>query len=407
MALTDTAIRKAKAGDKDRKLADEKGLYLLLTTSGSKLWRLKFRHNGKEKKLSLGAYPEVTLAEARSKCEQARARLREGADPSHEKQVARIRAKLGAANNFSDIADEFIKKLEKENRAAATIVKSKWLAKNLKPALGARPVAEIKPFEVLAVLRKIEAAGKLETARRALSFAGRVFRYAIQTTRAEDDPTRALVGALTAPQTKHHSAIVDPKALGALLRAIDTYIGQPATIHALRLTPHVFQRPGEVRQMEWKEVDLDASVWAIPAGRMKQRVQHHVPLSKQAVEILKEMKTLSGAGNYVFPTIRSPLRPMSENTINGALRRLGYDGDEMTAHGFRSTASSLLNESGRWNYDAIERALAHKDADAARGAYHRSAYWPERVEMAQWWSDYLDKLRDGGTVVPFEIQANA
>lgn len=230
-----------------------------MTTSGSKLWRLKFRHNGKEKKLSLGAYPEVTLAEARSKCEQARARLREGADPSHEKQVARIR-ELGAANNFSDIADEFIKKLEKENRAAATIVKSKRLAKHSSRLLGQVLVAEIKPFEVLAVLRKIEAAGKLETARRALSFAGRVFRYAIQTTRAEDDPTRALVGALTAPQTKHHSAIVDPKALGALLRAIDTDIGQPATIYSLRLTPHVFQRPGEVRQMEWKEVDLDASV---------------------------------------------------------------------------------------------------------------------------------------------------
>lgn len=402
MALTDTAIRKAQPGEKDRKLADEKGLYLLVTASGSKLWRLKFRVSGKEKKLALGAYPDVSLAQARIKRDEARSRLSEGADPAHEKREARIRAKLAAANSFESIADEFIAKIEKEGRADVTVVKAKWLLQHLKPEIGKRPIAEIKPFELLSALKKVEAAGKLETARRLQSFAGRVFRYAIQTARAEEDPTQPLAGALTAPVTKHHAAIVDPKAVGALLRAIDTYDGQPATIYALRLTPHVFQRPGEVRQMEWSELDLEGAVWTIPAGRMKHRLPHHVPLSRQAVEILQEMQKLTGNGKYVFPSVRSRLRPMSENTINGALRRLGYGGDEMTAHGFRSTASSLLNESGKWNYDAIERALAHKDGDAVRGAYHRCAYWAERVAMAQWWSDYLDTLREGAKIIPFD-----
>lgn len=401
MALTDTAIRKAKAGPAEWKLADEKGLYLLVTPAGSKLWRFKYRFNGKEKKLALGAYPDLGLKDARAKRDAARKRLEQGVDPGQAKKAARIAARIGAANTFKAVADEYIAKLEQEGRAEVTMAKARWLLGQLTPALGTRPVADVSPHELLEVLKKVEKAGKRETARRLRSFAGRVFRYAVATARASHDPAQALQGALIAPTPKHHAAITDPKALGALLRAIDGYGGQPATLFALKLTPHIFQRPGEVRQAEWAEIDLEKAVWTIPASRMKQREAHHVPLSRQAVEILREVQALTGNGKYVFPSVRSGLRPMSENTVNGALRRLGYGSDDMTAHGFRSTASSLLNESGKWNPDAIERALSHKDSNQVRAAYHRSAYWGERVQMAQWWSDYLDTLRVGATVLPW------
>jgi integrase len=246
---------------------------------------------------------------------------------------------------------------------------------------------------LLAVLKKIERAGHYETARRMLAFAGRVFRYAVATTRARSNPAADLRGALTAPKVKHHAAVLEPKAFGALLRAIDGFEGQPATQLALRLAPHVFLRPGELRQAEWAEIDLDAAVWRIPAAKMKMDREHVVPLSTQSIMILQEARPLSGHGRYVFPSVRSLHRPMSENTINGALRRLGYSKEEMTGHGFRSSASTLLNESGMWSTDAIERALAHGDTDHIRDAYHRGAHWPERVKMAQWWSDHLDTLR--------------
>jgi integrase len=223
----------------------------------------------------------------------------------------------------------------------------------------------------------------------------------VATTRAKRDVAADLKGALTAPKVKHHSAIIDPKGVGERMRAIDGFDGHPTTMWALRLAPHVFVRPGELRNAEWAEIELDAAVWRIPAARMKMRREHVVPLSTQAIAILKEAQKLTGSGRLVFPSIRTPLRPMSENTLNAALRRLGYGGDEMTSHGFRSTASTLLNESGKWSTDAIERALAHGDADSVRAAYHRGAHWDERVKMAQWWSDYLDGLREGGKVVGF------
>ena len=232
------------------------------------------------------------------------------------------------------------------------------------------------------------------------SFASRVFRYAVITARASADPAQPLQGALVAPTVTHHAAIIDPVAFGGLLRSIDSYSGQPVTTLALRFTAHVFQRPGEVRKAEWSEVDFDKAVWTIPAARMKQRQAHRVPLSSQAVATLCEAQALSGDGRYVFPKLGSPLKPMCENAINGALRRMGYGKDDMTAHGFRSTASSLLNESGKWSPDAIERALSHADTDQVRSAYHRGAHWAERVEMAQWWSDHLETLRDGAVVIP-------
>ncbi len=405
MALTDTAIRTAKAGEGDRKLADGKGLYLLVTSSGSKLWRLKYRVDGKEKKLALGAYPEISLKDARAARDAARKVAQSGSDPAVAKREGRIAKRIASANTFGAIAEEYIAKLKAEQKADVTIGKTRWLLSKLAPALGTRPIAEITPHELLAVLRVSEKAGHRETARRLRSFASRVFRYAVATARASVDPAQPLAGALVSPVAKHHAAITDAVAFGALLRSIEGYTGQPITTLALRFSAHVFQRPGEIRQAEWGEIDLDGAVWTIPATRMKQRQPHRVPLSRQSLAILREAQALSGDGRFVFPKLGSPLKPMCENTINGALRRMGYGADTMTAHGFRSTASSLLNESGKWNPDAIERSLAHADANQVRAAYHRGAYWPERVEMAQWWSDKLDALRTGATVVPIKASA--
>jgi integrase len=400
MALTDTAIRTAKAGEADRKLADEKGLYLLVTTTGSKLWRLKYRVDGKEKKLALGAYPEVSLKDARAARDAARKVAQSGGDPALAKREDRIAKRIASANTFGAIAEEYIAKLEAEKKADVTIGKTRWLLSKLAPALGTRPIAEITPHELLAVLRVSEKAGHRETARRLRSFASRVFRYAVATARASADPAQPLAGALVSPVAKHHAAITDAVAFGALLRSIEAYAGQPITTLALRFSAQVFQRPGEIRQAEWSEIDFDGAVWTIPAARMKQRQPHRVPLSRQSLAILREAHGLSGDGRFVFPKLGSRLKPMCENAINGALRRMGYGAESMTAHGFRSTASSLLNESGKWNPDAIERSLAHADANQVRAAYHRGAYWPERVEMAQWWSDHLDVLRHGAKILP-------
>lgn len=393
MALTDTAIKAAKHGEKPIKLFDERGLFLLLQPSGGKLWRLKYRILGKEKKLSLGVYPDVTLKEARKRRDEARQTIAAGGDPAERKRIDHLNAKLKAATTFKAVADEYIAKSEREGRAAVTVRKSQWLLSLLEPALGTRPVDEISPAELLASLKKVEARGHLETARRMRSFASRVFRYAVATSRASADPAAALRGALIAPVATHHAAILDAEGVGALLRAIDGYDGQPMTQLALKLAPHVFVRPGELRKAEWTEIDLEAGVWKIAAEKMKMRQQHMVPLSRQAIAIFRNAQALTGRQQYVFASLYPGTRPMSENTINAALRRLGYSGDEMTAHGFRAMASTLLNESGIWNPDAIERALAHKSADAVRGAYHRGAHWNERVEMAQWWADHLDRLK--------------
>ena len=268
------------------------------------------------------------------------------------------------------------------------------------PSLGHRPVAQVVPHELLAVLKKLEGKDQMETARRVRAFASRVFRYAVATARAKADPASLLLGAVAAPRPQNLAAIIEPKRVGELLRASDRHSGQTVTRFALALSPHVSVRPGELRQAEWTEIDEAAAVWRIPAARMKKRREHVVPLSRQALAVLTEARTLTDGGRFVFPALGKRDRPMSENTVTGALRRMGFEAAEMTAHGLRAMASTLLDESGRWSPDAIERALAHKDADQVRAAYHRGAHWKERVAMAQWWSDHLDVLREGSKVIP-------
>ena len=397
MPLTDTAIKAAKAGAKPRKLADERGLYLLLQPSGGKLWRLKYRHLGREKKLSLGRYPDVSLREARARCDAARKLIATGVDPSEAKRVQKEAALRDAATTFKLVGEEYLNKAQSEGRADVTINKSRWLLSLLEPALGNRPIDAITPADLLAALKRVEKEGHYETARRMRSLASRVFRYAVATSRAQNDPAAALRGALIAPVAKHHAAIVEPAQVGSLLRAIDGYDGQPMTRLALKLAPLVFVRPGELRAAEWAEFDLSAALWRIPATKMKMRDGHIVPLSRQALEVITAAKALTGHYRYVFSSLYPGSRPMSENTLNAALRRMGYGSGEMTAHGFRATASTLLNESGLWHPDAIERALAHKDSNTVRAIYHRGAHWEERVKMAQWWADYLDRLRLSAT----------
>jgi integrase len=395
MALTDIAIRRAKPKDKPYKAADAQGLYLLVNPNGSKLWRLKYRIRGVERKLAVGSYPEVSLAEARAARDAARKQLMSDVDPNAARRQARIDASVRTSNSFASVANELIEKNTREGRAEATLEKLRWFVKLLGTDFGKRPVTEITPQELLHELRKHERRGRLETANLLRSFASRVFRYAVATARADRDPAQLLIGALTSPQVKHFAAITDPAEFGGLLRAIEDYQGDPSVMYALKLTPHVFQRPGELRQMEWAEIDFEKAVWTMPITKMKMRQPHSVPLSYQALSILEKMRELSGDSRFVFPSIRTKTRPISDNTVNAALRRMGYSKDQMTAHGFRTTASSLLNESGKWNPDAIERALAHMVAGSVRRIYNQSAYWAERVEMAQWWSDFLDEMRKG------------
>ena len=410
MSLSITTLRTAKPAAKPYKLADEKGLFLLVQPSGGMLWRFKYRTDGRdeagnpkrvEKKLGLGTYPDVGLKDARELRDDARALLAKGLDPADQKRRAKQAAKIGAANTFAAVAESYIAKNERDGLAENTVIKRRWLLKTLRKALGHRPLAEIEPFAILDAVRPFEAAKNEEKAQRALNFVGQVYRFAVANQLATSDPTRDLRGALANPKPKHHAAILEPRKVGELLRAIEGYEGNAVTLFGLQLSALLFVRPGELRKAEWTEIDFDAAVWRIRAERMKGRVEHAVPLSRQAIALLREVQGLTGDGRFVFPSIRTPARPMSENTINSALRRLGYTNDEMTAHGFRAMASTLLNESGKWSPDAIERALAHKDKDIVRAAYHRGTHWAERVEMAQWWSDYLDTLRDGAEVIPF------
>ena len=403
MPLTDTAIKAIKPANKPQKLSDGQGLFLLVTPSGSKLWRFKYRFDGLEKLLSIGAYPETKLASARAARDSARKLLSNGIDPSLLKQREKAQARISAGNTFGDIAREYIAKRTKEGLAVATVEKFHFLLKHLDPRLGKMPIADIIATDVLHVLRKIEGRGNLESARRTLQFSSQVFRYGVATARLVSDPTRDLRGALIVPQTKHFAALLEPQKVGELLRAIEGYDGQIATHIALKLSPYVFVRPGELRQARWEEIDLDCALWIIPSQRMKMRKEHQVPLSSQAVALFTTLRGVSGAeSGYVFPSIRTTSRPMSENTINGALRRLGYSSDEMTGHGFRAMASTLLNESGKWQPDAIERALSHKGDDKIRATYNRGQYWAERVAMSQWWADHLDTLRKGADIVPFK-----
>ena len=321
-----------------------------------------------------------------------------------------MRARIDAGNTFTAIANEYCAKRRRDGEKAwapATASRSEYLLWLLNGSIGRLAINEIEPADVLTAIRRIEGKGNLESARRTLQLASAVFRYAVATARLASDPTRDLRGALTAPTVTHYGAITDASRVGELLRAIDGYDGQGHTKLAMQISPHVFVRPGELRHADWSEIDLDAALWTIPAAKTKMRKPHHVPLSRQAVALFREMREATGPSGYVFPSIRTRTRPMSENTINAGLRRLGYASDEMTAHGFRAMASTLLNECGKWHPDAIERALAHGDSDKVRAAYHRGAHWQERVEMAQWWSDHLDTLRDGADIVQFPKKGTA
>ncbi len=395
--LTNTELRSLKPRTKPYRVADGTGLSIEVKPSGSKLWRFRYRYAGKAKMLSMGVYPEVTLREARQLHNKARKTLREGTDPSELRQQAKTAIAQAAVNSFEAVARQW---MARQDVAEVTAIKNRWLLETFAiPELGRHPIAEITPREILTLLRKVESTGKLETAQRLKQKIGQVCRYAIVEGMAEVDPTGSLRGVLKTPKTHHHAAITEPKAIGALLRAIDGFEGQPVTLAALKLLPLVFVRPGELRHAEWLEFDLEAAVWHIPAERMKMGAAHIVPLSKQAVAILRALYPLTGPRGYVFPSVRTSTRPMSENTVNAALRRLGYSKDEMTGHGFRAMASSRLNEMG-WTPDAIERQLAHAESNAVRAAYsHGAAYLDERRRMMQAWADYLDGIKTGGNVV--------
>lgn len=399
MRLTHMQITRAKPRSTAYKLPDSEALYLVVQPSGAKLWRMNYRYLGRQKTLHFGQWPSVGLAAARERRDEAKKQLAAGRDPAAEKRFAALARKVAADNTFKVIAEEWVAKNEREGLAAVTLEKIRWLLGMAYPMIGALPVSKITPQEALAVLRKVEATGRYESARRMRSVLSRVFRYAIATARTDRDVAADLRGAITTPKVKHLAAITSPAEAGALMRAIEGYSGHAITAIALRVSPHVFVRPGELRQAEWPEIDLGREVWSIPAEKMKMRRPHRVPLSRQVRDMLEQLQALTGDGRYLFPSFRSSKQCMSENTVNAALRRLGYTNGEMTAHGFRAMAATLLNEMGIWNPDAIEKQLAHLDSSMVRRAYTRGEYWEERVRMMQHWSDYLDQLRVGARIL--------
>jgi integrase len=399
MPLTDTVCRTSKAREKPYKLSDGGGLFLLVEMNGSRLWRQAYRFHGKQKLIALGAYPAVSLSNARAARDANKALLANNVDPSTQRKIDRHAARVARSNTFQIVSDELLEKFQLEGDDPKTLKKKRWLLSLINSDLGERPISEIKAPELLDVLRKIERRGRHDTAQRTRSLAGRVFKYAIATGRAVRDPSVDLQGALVAPKVKHRAAIVEPNAVGALLRAIDDLDGQPTTKAALQLIALTFVRPGELRHAEWKEFDLARSVWNIPAEKMKMTRPHKVPLAPQAIALIEDLRKLTGGSRYLFPQIRSWHRPISDGTLNAALRRLGYSKHEMTAHGFRSTASTLLNESQKWLPDVIERQLAHQEENEVRAAYNMAEHWQERVNMMCWWANYLDDLRGLGRVM--------
>jgi len=403
--LQDIEARKAKPGvhPKDPtkngqpyKLTDEKGLYLLVTPSGGKLWRLDYRCGGKRQTLALGSYPDVSLSRVREKRDEARKQLTEGIDPMAKRKAE----KEAPAHTLEAVAREFM--LNNTGRWSESHHQhvKECLERDMFPWLGSKGIGEITAPELLKVLNRIKDRGALETAHRTKQFVGQAIRFAVATGRAERDPTADLKGALPSPVRRHFHTITEPKRLAELLRTIDGYQGSFTVRTALRLLPMVFARPGNLAEMEWSEVDLEAAEWRIPAGKMKMRDRHIVPLAKQAVELLRDIHPLSGSGRYVFPADRRRLNEcMSRETLGATLRRLGFKG-EMTAHGFRATASTILHEQG-FHSDMIERQLAHAERNAVKAAYCHAEYLPERRRMMQAWADYLDGLKNGAEVIPF------
>lgn len=405
MPLTDTAIRKAKPTDKPIKLFDERGLFLMVVPAGGKWWRFRYRFAGKHKLLSMGVYPDVSLGNARERRDDARKLLANGVDPSEQRKATKAAGEARDANSFEVIAREWFAKFSPRWALTHSSKIISRLERDIFPWLGARPIADVKAPELLACLRRIETRGTQDTAHRALQDCGRVFRYAVSTGRAERDPSGDLRGALAPAEGGHFAAITDPKAVGSLLRACDDYQGAFVTKCALRLAPLLFVRPGELRRAEWAEINLDLAEWNIPGERMKMGVPHIVPLSTQAVAILRELHALTGGSRYVFPGARTNGRPMSDNAILAALRRMGIAKDEMSGHGFRAMARTILDEVLGVRPDFIEHQLAHAVRDPNGRAYNRTAHLPERRKMMQQWADYLDKLKAGADVIPLHGNA--
>ncbi len=392
MSLTDTTIRTAKAKDKDYKLVDEKGMYLLITKAGQKYFRFNYRFTGKQKTLALGVYPETTLKEARERRDHARKIIQNGIDPSAVKKANKMNLITEANNSFKSVAVEWFEKFKPSWSKDHAQRKWMFLEKDIFPILGDAPIKNITPGEFLSVLEKIQARGAIETAHRVKSICGEVFRYGIVTDKCERDITQDLKGALIPSVPQNMAAITDPDKVGALLRVIDSYKGDAITRAALKLTPYVMLRPGEIRCAEWSEIDLEKKQWKIPADKMKMRRPHIIPLSNQVIEILNEIHKLTGRWKYIFPSLRSKDRPMSNNTVNAALRRMGYTTEDMTAHGFRGMASTLLHENG-FETAHIEVQLAHAERNKVKAAYNHAEYLPQRTEMLQWWADHLDELK--------------
>lgn len=393
--LTDTVIRSVKPGEKASKLFDGGGLFLLVKPNGARLWRMKYRVDGREKLISFGQYPDVPLKTARERRDEARRLIAAKVDPS-----AKRRAEQAArSDTFEAIAREY---LDMKAKSLSTRTYERKLGRFEAfafPYIGKLPITSIAAPQLLAALRRIEERGKHETAHRVRSECGEVFRYAVATGRAERDPTGDLRGALAPVVVRNHPAITEPLKIGQLMRSIDGYRGHPGTECALKLLPLVFVRPSELRCAEWQEFDLDQADWRIPASRMKMREQHIVPLARQAVALLRDLQPLTGTSRYLFPSLRTSDRPISNNTLNAALRRLGYTGDEMVSHGFRSMASTCLNEQG-WHPDLIELQLAHAERNKVRAVYNRATRLADRRKMMQAWADYLDTLRTGAEIIP-------
>ena len=390
MALSQLAIINAKPKDKPYMLSDGEGLHLQIYTSGSKLWRLRFRFRGKANMMSLGAFPTVSLKEAREKRDQIKKQIAAGIDPSLRKKLDRIGA--ASAATFGSLADEYIANLEANDAADITVSKNRWLLEDLATPIRNRPVSEIVPAELLDILKKIEASGRRDTAHRLRSVMGSVFRLAVSTLRATNDPTYALRGALLKVKVRHRAAMTDERELGRFLISLDEYDGWPVLQSAFKYLILTMSRPGDVRRMKRTEVDFDKRLWRIPAERMKMRRPHDVPLSQQALTVLKIVWPLNEENELVFPSLRSHKKPLSENAFNSVLRNMGYSKDQATAHGFRSTASTILNERG-FNADVIEAALAHQDDDEVRRIYNRALYLPERKKLMQEWADLMDSFK--------------
>lgn len=391
--LTDIQVRNAKPQGTEYKLMDGYGLFLLVTPTSGKLWRFDYRYGDKRKVMALGAYPAVSLADARRRREDAKKLLANGVDPGELKKAQKAAIVAEAENAFEVVAREWHGKFSVQWSPGHALTILDRLTRDVFPWLGAKPVNDIKPVDILAVLRRVEGRGALETAHRIRTICGQVLSYAVATGRAERDSAADLRGALPPVREKHHAAITDPKEVADLLRAIDGFHGTFHVKCALKLSPMLFVRPGELRQMEWAEIDFEEARWNLPAEKMKMKQAHIVPLCKQAVAILKELQPLTGHSKYVFPCHRTPLRPMTNNAINAALRRMGYTSDEQTGHGFRAMARTILDEVLQVRPDYIEHQLAHAVRDPNGRAYNRTAHLCERKKMMQLWADYLEEIK--------------